>query len=164
MFENVEITNNREEVYRIVQDIKSLFKKAEVVFPGGAELEISHHYGVENFYKTGITMITVVNREYCKKLIAVLPKQNHPEQYHQKKEETFHVLYGDVQLYLNGEHHELGVGDAITIKPEVRHSFTTNNGCVIEEISSTHYKDDSYYTDERISQNKNRKTSLKYWL
>ena len=102
--------------------------------------------------------------KYCKKLIAVLPKQNHPEQYHQKKEETFHVLYGDDQLYLNGELQVLGVGDAVTIKPEVRHSFTTNNGCVIEEISSTHYKDDSYYTDKKISQNKNRKTFLKYWL
>ena len=164
LFENVEITNNREEVYKIVQDIIALFKKAEVVYPGGAELEISHHYGVENFYETGITMITVVNREYCKKLIAVLPKQNHPEQYHQKKEETFHILYGDVQLYLNGKHRELGVGDAITIQPEVRHSFTTNNGCVIEEISSTHYKDDSYYTDEKIGQNKYRKSFIKYWL
>jgi len=164
LFENVEITNNREKVYKIVQDIKALFKEAEVVYPGGAELEISHHYGVENFYETGITMITVVNRQYCKKLIAVLPKQNHPEQYHQKKEETFHVLYGDVQLYLNGKHCELGVGDAITIQPEVRHSFTTNNGCVIEEISSTHYKDDSYYTDEKIGQNKYRKSFIKYWL
>jgi len=164
MFENVEFTNNREKVYQIVQDIKTLFKKAEVVYPGGVELEISHHYGVENFYETGITMITVVNREYCKKLIAMLPKQNHPEQFHKKKEETFHILYGDVQLYLNGEHRELSAGDAVTIQPEVRHSFTTNNGCVIEEISSTHYKDDSYYTDEKISQNKYRKTLLKYWL
>ena len=90
-------------------------------------------------------MITVINREYCKKLIAVLPKQKHPEQYHQKKEETFHVLYGDVQLYLNGEHQELTIGNAITIQTEVRHSFKTKSGCVIEEISSTHYKDDSYY-------------------
>ena len=145
-------------------NIKTLFNKAEVVYPGGAELEISHHYGVENFYETGITMITVVNREYCKKLIAVLPKQNHPEQFHKKKEETFHVLYGDVQLYLNGEHRELSAGDAITIQQEERHSFTTKTGCVIEEISSTHYKDDTYYTDEKIGQNKHRKTFLKYWL
>jgi N-acetylneuraminate synthase len=94
----------------------------------------------------------------------VLPKQNHPEQFHEKKEETFHVLYGDVQLYLNGEHRELSAGDAITIQPKVRHSFTTKTGCVIEEISSTHYKDDSYYKDEKISQNKYRKTLIKYWL
>lgn len=164
MLEKVIITNNREEIYNIVQDVKALFKKAGVVYPGGAELEISHHYGVKNFYQTGITMITVVNREYCKKLIALLPNQNHPEQYHHKKEETFHVLFGDVQLYLNDKYQELTVGEAITIQPNVRHSFTTEKGCVIEEISSSHYNNDSYYSDEKISQNKNRKTFLKYWL
>ena len=109
-------------------------------------------------------MITVVNRDYCKKLIAMLPNQTHPEQYHMKKEETFYILYGDVQLYLNGEHHDLCVGDAVIMKPEVRHSFTTKTGCVIEEISSTHYKDDSFYSDVSIMENKNRKTLLNYWL
>ena len=164
LFEIVEIVDNREEVNKIVQAVKALVKKADVMYPGGAELEISHHYGIENFYETGITMVTVVNREYCKKLIAMLPNQNHPEQYHRKKEETFYVLYGDMQLYLNGEHHKMGVGDVITIQPEVRHSFKTKSGCVVEEISSTHYKDDSYYTDGKIGRNQNRKTLLKYWL
>jgi quercetin dioxygenase-like cupin family protein len=164
LFENVDIVDNRKKVYEIVQSVKALINKADVVYPGGAELEISHHYGIDNFFETGITMITVVNREYCKKLIAMLPNQNHPEQYHRKKEETFHVLYGDLQLYLNGEHQELIVGNAITIQPEVRHSFKTKSGCVLEEISSKHYKDDSYYTDENIGRNENRKTLLKYWL
>jgi quercetin dioxygenase-like cupin family protein len=108
-------------------------------------------------------MITVVNRDYCKKLIAVLPKQNHPEQFHKKKEETFHVLYGDVQLYLDDKHIALKVGDTITINPNVKHSFTTNSGCVLEEISSTHFVDDSYYTDPNILKNKNRKTFIKNW-
>jgi N-acetylneuraminate synthase len=35
---------------------------------------------------------------------------------------------------------------------------------VIEEISSTHYKEDSFYTDESINQNPNRKTLLTYWM
>jgi hypothetical protein len=35
---------------------------------------------------------------------------------------------------------------------------------VIEEISSTHHKDDSYYTDESILQNKDRKTIISYWM
>lgn len=164
MFDKIELVDHRANIYNIVQDVKKIIKEAGVIYPGGAELEISHHYGVENFYETGITMITVVNREYCKKLIVILPKQNHPEQYHKQKEETFHVLYGDVQLYLNGTLRELGVGGAVTIEPGVRHSFTTKIGCVIEEISSTHYKDDSYYTDDKITQNKDRKTLLKYWL
>ena len=32
-----------------------------------------------------------------------LPGQFHPEQYHEQKEETFHVLHGEVELILNGQ-------------------------------------------------------------
>jgi hypothetical protein len=35
---------------------------------------------------------------------------------------------------------------------------------VIEEISSTHWADDSFYTDEAINRNRDRKTRLTYWL
>jgi len=109
-------------------------------------------------------MVTVVNREYCKKLIIVLPSQSHPEQYHRKKEETFVVLHGDVELYLNEELHSLKKGDVITIEPGVNHRFTTTNGCVIEEVSSTHYVDDSFYTDLSIHQNRDRKTFVTHWI
>jgi len=160
---NVEKRNLREQVYNIVQDVKGFLETANVVFPQDVDLEISHHYGIENFYTTGITMITVVNREYCKKLIIALPGQNHPEQYHKKKEETFVVLHGAVDLYLNDEPHTLKKGDVITIEPEVRHRFETAEGCVIEEVSSTHYKDDSYYVDPTIAQNQNRKTFIPHW-
>ena len=147
-----------------MQDVKSLLGKANVVVPGAAQLEISHHYGIDNFYETGITMITVVNREYCKKLIITLPNQRHPTQFHKQKEETFVVLYGDVELYLDGELHSLTKGDVITIEPGTQHSFTTTNGCVIEEVSSTHYVDDSFYIDANIMQNKNRKTFITHWM
>lgn len=150
----------RSNLWTIVNDIKEFLKVAKVVFPGKADLEISHHYGIDNFYKTGLTMITIVNREYCKKLLITLPNQNHPEQYHNKKEETFHVLYGDVQLKLDSKLRILKKGDVITIEPGVRHEFSSKEGCIIEEISSTHYVDDSYYTDDSIHKNKNRKTFI----
>ena len=143
--------------------MKSLINKSEVIYPGKADLEISHHYGIKNFYETGLTMITVVNREYCKKLLITLAGQDHPEQYHNKKEETFHVLYGDVQLKLDGKLQVLKKGDVVIISPGVRHKFSSIDGCIIEEISSTHYVDDSYYTDESIHKNKNRKTFLHEW-
>jgi len=85
-YDNVKIENTREKVWDIVQEVKTFLLKSGVVFPGQAQLEISHHYGLDNFHKTGITMLTVINREYCKKLIVVLPGQNHPEQYHKVKE------------------------------------------------------------------------------
>ena len=156
-------TDTRSQLWTIVKDVKDLIKKSGVIFPGKADLEISHHYGIDNFYKTGLTMITVVNREYCKKLLISLPGQYHPEQYHKKKEETFVVLFGDVQLELNGKIQTLNQGDVITIEPQVRHAFNTVEGCIIEEVSSTHYIDDSYYTDESIGKNKNRKTLVTEW-
>tara|TARA_Y100001938_G_C8100002_1_gene440972 strand:- start:3576 stop:5066 length:1491 start_codon:yes stop_codon:yes gene_type:complete len=156
--------NLRSKIYEIVQNVKSFLVSSEVVYPGEAKLEISHHYGIDSFYEVGTTMITVVNREYCKKLIIALPGQSHPEQYHKKKEETFLVLYGDVDLYLDDEYLKLGRGDVVTVEPGVRHRFSTTDGCVIEEVSSTHYLNDSFYTDERISQNKDRKTFITHWI
>lgn len=154
----------RGEVWGIVQKVKEVLAKGNIVVPGEADLEISHHYGIENFYETGITMITVVNRDYCKKLIVVLAGQNHPEQYHKKKEETFMILEGELILTLDGVERTCNVGDVVTVAPGVRHAFTSDAGAVIEELSSTHYKDDSYYTDESITKRKSRKTLLTYWM
>lgn len=128
------------------------------------DLEISHHYGVDKFYECGCTIINVVNREYCKKLIVVLPGQEHPEQYHKLKEETFQVLYGDISLELAGSKRECKPGDVVTIERDTKHIFSSKTGAVIEEISSTHHAQDSYYTDEEILKNKNRKTFITYWI
>jgi sialic acid synthase SpsE/quercetin dioxygenase-like cupin family protein len=157
-------SNLRQGIYEIVQNVKSFLSESNVVYPGEADLEISHHYGLEHFYEVGITMITVVNREYCKKLIIALPGQSHPEQFHKQKEETFVVLHGDVELTLDGVTSSLNKGDVVTIEPGVRHKFNTLSGCVIEEVSSTHYVNDSFYTDENISKNKNRKTFITHWI
>ena len=109
-------------------------------------------------------MITVVNRKYCKKLIIMLPGQKHPEQYHENKEETFVVLYGKIHLTLDSKISDCDVGDVITIRPGMKHTFSTDTGTIIEEISSTHHVEDSFYTDESIMQNKQRKTFLSYWI
>ncbi|MCG3771660.1 MAG: N,N'-diacetyllegionaminic acid synthase [Nitrosomonadaceae bacterium] len=157
-------TETREKVWDIVRRVRKLIEESKMSIPGGIDLEISHHYGLERFDEFGLTMLTVVNRAYCKKLLVSLPGQRHPEQYHEKKEETFEILYGEVHLYLNGEKHVCMPGDVINVEPGVRHAFVSPSGSIIEEISSTHYKDDSYYTDESIMRNKNRKTLLTYWM
>jgi quercetin dioxygenase-like cupin family protein len=154
----------REKVYDIVQRVKELVRKSGVVIPPKVDLEISHHYGIDHFDEYGLTMVTVVNREYCKKLLILLPGQKHPEQYHESKEETFHILYGNVLLTLNGNVRQCQPGEVVTIDRGVKHSFGTETGAVVEEISSTHYVEDSSYTDPAIMQNKHRKTLLTYWL
>jgi sialic acid synthase SpsE/quercetin dioxygenase-like cupin family protein len=156
--------NVRSTVLSIVERVKELLHESRGVVPGEAALEISHHYGLEQFDQFGITMVTVVNRNYCKKLIVVLPGQKHPEQYHERKEETFHVLHGDLRLQLDGEEQICRPGSVVTIAPGTRHAFESSTGAVFEEISSTHFVDDSFYTDPAIAKTPNRKTFLRYWV
>ncbi len=156
--------NVRAKALKAVQEVKKLLKKSHITVPGGADLELSHHYGIERFYEVGLTMITVVNRAYCKKLLVSLPGQKHPEQHHKQKEETFHVLYGSVDITLDDVTNTYGPGDVINVEPGVRHAFVSPSGAVIEEISSTHIKNDSFYSDDVINRNKNRKTILTYWM
>ncbi len=161
---NTQQFDHHQQVWNIVQRVNVFLKKSGAIVPGSADLEISHHYGLNKFDEVGLTMLTVVNRGYCKKLLVTLPGQSHPEQYHNQKEESFHVLYGEILLELNGEPRVCRPGDVITVEPGVRHAFRSDVGAVIEEISSTHFKDDSFYTDPAITANKQRKTLLTYWM
>jgi sialic acid synthase SpsE/mannose-6-phosphate isomerase-like protein (cupin superfamily) len=161
---NIVSVDRRIKIREIVARARSLLVQGNIVVPGRAGLEISHHYGLDRFDEFGLVMITVVNRSYCKKLLINLPGQSHPEQHHKHKEETFHVLHGEVHLHLDGIPRIARPGDVIVIEPGVRHAFSSSTGAIIEEISSTHFVDDSYYTDESISANKNRKTLLTFWL
>lgn len=161
---NASQRDHRERVWDIVQRVRAFLAQSGVVVPGSADLDISHHYGLERFADVGLTMMTVVNRGYCKKLLVLLPGQSHPEQFHKLKEETFHVLYGEIELELDGVSRKCGPGDVVTVMPGVRHAFRSSGGAVIEEISTTHHKDDSYYVDPAIMANKHRKTFLTYWM
>ena len=162
--ENLDIEFQQEKIWKIVQDTQNLFKQAGITIPGQAELEISHHYGIDSFAEFGLLMVTVVNRDYCKKLLAVMPGQTHPEQYHKQKEETFHCLFGTLDLWLDDEHVVMTPGDVVLVEPGVRHKFSSSDGCVVEEISSTHFKNDSFYVDESINQNPDRKTFVSFWV
>lgn len=162
--DNVEIFNPEDRIFYIRNEISKLIKESGVVIPQGCSLEISHHYGLENFNKYGTCMITVVNREYCKKLLISLPGQTHPDMFHKIKDETFFIVYGSISLKLDEKVIEMKAGDLITIPPKSIHGFFTLTGCIIEEVSSSHNSDDSFYLDAEIAKNSKRKTIVKYWL
>ncbi len=162
--QNTDCRDNREKIWKIAQQVRAMLSESHIVVPGGVDLEISHHYGIENFDKVGLTMMTIVNRGYCKKILVLLPGQSHPEQFHKVKEETFHVLFGDVHMSLDGIPRKCSAGDVVNIEPGVRHAFESHTGAVIEEISSTHHQSDSFYTDKKINDNPSRKTLLTYWM
>ncbi|MBF0443315.1 MAG: cupin domain-containing protein, partial [Oligoflexales bacterium] len=144
--------------------VRAIVKASGINVPQKVDIEISHHLGLDRFEETGCTILNFINREYCKKLIICLPGQRHPEQYHKLKEEAFHIVYGKVDLTLNGETKEFVPGDIVVVERGMKHEFRSREGAIIEEISSTHYKNDSFYTDPKIGENKNRKTEITYWI
>ena len=160
--EDVRVTNTKQQLLEVASEVMSIIHQSGVVVPQKFDLEISHHYGLDHFRDYGLSMITLVNREYCKKILICLPNQKHPEQHHKRKEETFNVLYGELELKLDGSLHNLKVGDVLTVLPNQRHEFVSYNGAVLEEISSTHHVDDSYYTDAKITAHHNRKSVVKW--
>ncbi len=162
-FESVEIKNLREKVLEIVKQLKDIIIKSNIALTNKIELELSHHYGIENYFKYGAAILNYINREYCKKLIILLPGQYHPVHYHIKKEETFQVLYGEMTVNLDGNKIALSPGEIVVVERNKKHSFYSKTGCIFEEISTTHYKNDSFYEDEDINRNKSRKTELTFW-
>jgi len=154
----------RARVWDIVTRVKDIVKAGNVIVPHDAQMEISHHYGLERFDEVGIAIITIVNREYCKKLIVLLPGQTHPVHTHRQKEETFHVLHGKVTIALDGVSQDYTAGSVVVVERGVAHSFESAGGAVFEEISSTHFVNDSHYTDQAILANADRKTFVTHWM
>lgn len=153
--------NVRPQVIKIINDVSSLIKQSGITLKDKLELELSHHYGIKEFYNHGCTIITCINREYCKKIILLLPGQENPTHRHVKKEETFNVLYGELSLTLDGETRTYHAGDIITVERDRKHSFASQTGAVMEEISTTHFKNDSFY-DEDIPETSLRKTYMTF--
>ena len=161
---NTDKVDNVERVKAIIEQVKQVLKESHVLVPRVLELEISHHYGIERFNEIGATIVNLLNREYCMKLIVLVPGQKHPEQYHKKKVETFRILYGDVLIESEGLRQTCQPGDFMTIEQGRKHIFSSPTGAVIEEISTTYDQNDSYYTDETIMANPGRKTYMTVWL
>lgn len=149
----------------VVHDAKGMLYEAGITLGNDFEVELSHHYGMKHFRQTGAIIISIINREYCKKLLIVLPGQKHPMHAHQVKEETFQLLYGDLEVNIEGEIIEMKPGDIQTVLRGVKHSFTSKTGAIFEEVSTTHVKSDSYYENSKISRldPMERKTILKKW-
>lgn len=158
-------TSNIKSVRSVIHDAKGMLFEAGIAIGNQFEIELSHHYGIQNFRQTGAIIINIINREYCKKLILVLPGQKHPTHMHKVKEETFQLLYGDLDVVLDGEKLTLKPGDIQTVLRGQEHSFTSKKGAIFEEISTTHVKGDSYYLDPEIAKKDliERKTIIKEW-
>ncbi|KKL64849.1 hypothetical protein LCGC14_2160860 [marine sediment metagenome] len=72
-----------------------------------------------------------------------------------------------MQLLLGDEIKVIKAGEMVTVERGVKHAFSSEKGAIFEELSTTHFTDDSYYDDRSINQNSRRKTNLIFrsdWL
>jgi len=156
---------DRQVLFTAIHTIKGMLNEARIALNTDFKAEFSHHYGIAQFPQVGATIIECINRDYCKKLIVQMPGQRHPSHFHKKKEETFQVLYGIQEVEVDGRRRTLYPGDIQLVQQGVWHEFWTDTGAIIEEISTTHYLDDSFYADKVINRTERskRKTIVNNW-
>jgi len=159
------IPSKRKIIFDSINTVIGMLNEAKIAVGHDFSVELSHHEGIEKFHEIGCILITCFNREYAKKIIIQLPGQWNPEHYHKKKEETFHVLSGSLKIWIEGKEFIRNAGETIDVPRGTGHEFGTETGVIFEEVSTTDYSGDSYYTDVKIAskQRDERKTYLKNW-
>jgi sialic acid synthase SpsE/mannose-6-phosphate isomerase-like protein (cupin superfamily) len=163
MADSIQVKELRVQVLKIVDQLKKILKESKIALPPYVDIEISHHYGIERFDEWGAVMVKVINRAYSKMLLVMFPGQSYPSHHHIKKDESYHLLFGDLTVEVDGKEQVLKSGDVVSITRGTEHSFKTKTGAVIEEIATTYIKGDSVYSDKAINDNPNRKILLTFW-
>lgn len=150
----------------ILHDAKGQLYESGIALGEDYTVEISHHYGLERFRETGCILINLINREYCYKVLIMLPGQKHPPHMHKQKEETFCMLWGDLTVNLpEQEAVHLKPGDKLLVQRNTMHDFSTLSGAIFAEVSTHSIVGDSYYANPEIAEldPMQRKTILDNW-
>lgn len=158
--------SERKIIFDAINTVTGMLNEANIAIGHDFSVELSHHEGVEKFDEIGCVIITCFNREeYAKKIIVQLSGQWNPEHYHKKKDETFHILSGNLKIWIEGKEFNRSAGETIWIPRGTGHEFGTEEGVIFEEISTKDWPDDSFYKDQTIAKMKksNRKTYLQNW-
>jgi sialic acid synthase SpsE/mannose-6-phosphate isomerase-like protein (cupin superfamily) len=149
----------------ILHDARGLLYEAGIALGDDVTIEVSHHYGIERCRETGCVLVNSINREYCNKFLIMLPGQRHPHHKHRLKEETFHVMWGDLEVELEDRTVHMKAGDKLLVERDALHAFSSQGGCVFAEISTRSIRGDSYYADPEIAAKDplERKTIVERW-
>lgn len=152
-------------IYSTIHAVKGMLNEARIPVGHEFSVELSHHYGIDRFHEVGCTLIECINREYAKKILIQLPGQWNPVHYHKKKDETFHMFRGVLEIEIEGQKKVLHPGDTLWIPRGVWHGFGTETGAIFEEVSTTASGGDSFYVDRTIARipRDERKTYLRNW-
>ena len=139
----------RKHLYKALQ----MMNERAIVLPIIANVYIYHHCGRDKFQEVGSIFIDIVNKEYRKSYVIVLPDQKFPLHYHKIKQESYYVLSGELIVEIEGVKHIVPPGGIIDVERGQMHSFTSINGAVFEEISTTYTQNDSFFEEEILNKN-----------
>lgn len=156
-----------QKIFSYIHKLKAMLNYNNISISENVKLELSHHKGVKNFEKIGCFLFNVINEEYAKKILVMLPNQQHPSHHHKIKKESFIITAGSLKLNYNGKNFNLFPGQIFHIKNNSWHKFKAGpKGCIFEEISTTSFKTDSYYKNIKIKSLKRneRKTFINNWF
>lgn len=118
---------------------------AGLVIPENTQAEISIHQGVDQVTELGSLIITMINQEICQKYILLAQGQGHPSHCHDDRVEFIKLLYGDSQLSRADETIELSPHVFYRVNKDCFHSFKSNSGAVLEELTTTYSPGKSHY-------------------
>lgn len=100
----------------------------------------------------GHELIFAETDRYAGKILHLEPGQSLSLQYHERKDETFYVLNGEVSLSVDvdGEMTELRLpaGSSYRVRPGVRHRMRAEAACDLIEVSSPELDDIVRLDDE----------------
>ena len=163
MLKELDTKELRGQVNEIVTQLRQLLKKKKIALPPYVDIEISHHHGLDRFAERGAILIKIINLSYSKMLVVLFPGQSYPRHHHILKDETYHLLHGDLTVEVEGEETILAEGDVLSIGKGSKHSFRSTKGAIVEEVSTTYVQGDSVYVDASINANPDRKILLTFW-
>ncbi len=157
----------RDLIFSYLHELKGMLNNQSISIGSSFDLEISHHKGIKNFRKVGAFLFNIINKEYAKKLIVMLPNQKHPSHHHKEKTESFLIVSGKLYIENNNRKFTLNPGDIYHVNKNTWHQFNAGDkGCIFEEISTRAIKSDSYYKNKKLTKisRTERKTFIDNWF
>lgn len=139
----------RDLVYHPIHEVKAMLHIAGVSLPDSFTLTLRHPYGLERFRESGAVVFTCMEQPYHMHIMVQLPHQEYPVHYKAASERALYVLFGTLELELEGHRKTLRAGDVLTIQRGVRHRFWSETGAIVQEISTVGHED-RVYADHAI--------------
>ncbi|MCD6408179.1 cupin domain-containing protein [bacterium] len=145
----IEITGKERE--KILKRAEKQIEKWGLILPQDFILVLD--FGLKDFKNTGHIEYWIVNREkenYCGKFIFMFKGQRCPSHYHKKKDETFFILKGKVEMKYGRKKKIMKMGDTLVMPIKTEHTFLALQNSLILEVSNASVIKDNFFKDKRI--------------